>query len=246
MGLERLPQGLTWSRRRIPLRTQVQDVRTGATGPRTYPLGWAALPLFSGKGELNHGLWCLKLLHPPVRFGATLGDLALVMPTPHLKIYCRLVSANPAMLEVHDRFIVNPEATKMQYSAFEYGSEARPPAIPPPPPPPPAVPPLQSLSDAQEEAAGQHSAPGAAAGSPARKRGRAKNMLPGEREHGQHSYLELLILGVSGALSGHKHCEQRGGVYLRASLVDTATAPSSTLDDVTFTNHPTADLRHAI
>ena len=36
-------------------------------------------------------------------------ELGQMKPLPHLTVYCRLVSARPEMLKIHDSFIINPE-----------------------------------------------------------------------------------------------------------------------------------------
>ena len=85
------------------------QVRHTDNGPRTFPLGWGALPLFSPGNILNHGLWALPCFHPPARMDATIEELPMMKPLAHLIVYCRLVPARPEMLKLHDSFIINPE-----------------------------------------------------------------------------------------------------------------------------------------
>ena len=99
---------------------EVQDVRHTATGPRTVPLGWTILPLFSSSAKLKSGLWRLDTYYPPVRFNASMQDMLAMKPVPNLSVYCRLVSGIPANIAANDNFIINPEATKMQYTPLSY------------------------------------------------------------------------------------------------------------------------------
>jgi hypothetical protein len=114
---------------------EVQQVRLTDNGPRTFPLGWGVLPLFgtstqqgNGNGAqgpcqgtaFNHGLWALSMFYPPARMQATREELEAMKALPHLKTYCRLVSAQPEMLKIHDSFIINPDTTKYQYAPVTF------------------------------------------------------------------------------------------------------------------------------
>ena len=231
----------------LQLVLEVQDLRNAAVGPRTFPLGWSVLPLFSKKGELKSGLWCMNMLHPPARFNVSFEDLDQMMPVPKLKVYCRLISGNPSMLKVHDNFIVNPEATRMQYTLVKYMEEQE----------------REKEREKKEFVAPKRLVSGAGSephGEPQteQKQKHLSSVVKGITAFGSLSraasggsqadsqsaaappvYIQIVIDGFSGSLSGHSHCQfEPVNVYVRISVVD----KNGSEKPVLFSAHPSSDL----
>ena len=262
---------------------EVQQVRLTDNGPRTFPLGWGVLPLFGTSTQkgletgapgtcqgaaFNHGLWVLSLFYPPARMEATREELEAMKALPHLKAYCRLVSAQPEMLKLHDSFIINPETTKHQYAPVKFLAAAAGGALGS------KQPGMQQRlgedRDSGDRSGGNQKGAsalnvsfegGVAGGSQGEGAGRGSGLNVGQgegvetqvekrqgvkmepggmgMEPGGMGFVKIMIDGFSGSLLGHPHCEQRGGgVYVRVSV----RGSDGPLQDVVFSKHPDAEL----
>lgn len=127
-----------------------------ASAPKTTPLGWCSLPLFTPSGALNAGFWRLQLLQPPISIAAArlAGDPSSPNAPPlagsgqmSLCLRCALT----ADMERNAAFAIDPDQTLPLYTATGGGGASAAPAPPAPSspslPPPPAV---RSVSFAED------------------------------------------------------------------------------------------------
>ena len=94
---------------------ELQSVQpaTADRGPRTMPVGWTMLRLFEEDGSFNRGLWRMPMFLPPVRPDLEPIYLVSLHRVKDLEVFMRMVPSQQT--DVHDRFSINPDMTKMQY-----------------------------------------------------------------------------------------------------------------------------------
>ena len=212
---------------KFKLLIELQNVlpATADRGPRTMPVGWTMLRLFEEDGSFNRGLWRVPMFLPPVRPDFEPGDLVNVHRISDLEVFMRLVPNQQS--DVHDRFAVNPDMTKMQYkypvelkpkeekkiaAVVDQKKEIQeavqqqlqqmvPQGVPSLPLPGQAAPPLMPQQSFQMSM----------------QQGKSVTLEP--EMIGPTAELQLQFHDLSGALFGHGHCQDQGPVYVRLALV---------------------------
>jgi hypothetical protein len=96
---------------KVVLEIQGVQPATKDRGPRTHPIAWTALALFSSETELNRGMWRVPLFTPPVRADVPPDQLHSLHAIAGSDLFLRLVMAQQA--DVHNKSLPPPSPHRL-------------------------------------------------------------------------------------------------------------------------------------
>ena len=96
---------------KVVLEIQGVQPATKDRGPRTHPIAWTALALFSSETELNRGMWRVPLFTPPVRADVPPDQLHSLHAIAGSDLFVRLVMAQQA--DVHNKSLPPPSPRRL-------------------------------------------------------------------------------------------------------------------------------------